>query len=126
MVSGLLDSSIIIDNLRSYPPAVDWLAQNHTQMGITRVVRLEVIAGARNKQGQQRALTILNDFEHIEVTTSDFMWATEQLLRLRLSHNMDVFDCLIAAASYRLQLPLYTINMKHFVPLIGALAQKPY
>ena len=35
-------------------------------------------------------------------------------------------DLLIAAPSQRLQLPLYTHNLKHLSPLLGTLAQKPY
>jgi predicted nucleic acid-binding protein len=54
------------------------------------------------------------------------MWAREKLLKHRLSHNIDAFDCLIAAPSYRLQFPLYTRNLKHFTPLLGKLAQQPY
>lgn len=126
MVSGLLDTSILVDNLRSFPPAVNWLANNQTQLGLTRIVRLEVIEGARDKQGQRRAVKLLNDFEQIELTTSDLVWATDQLVRFRLSHNVSSFDCLIASASHRLQLPLYTMNVKHFAPLLGGLAQKPY
>lgn len=126
MVTGLLDTNIIVDNLRSYPAAVSWLANHKTHLGITWLVRLEVIEGALDKGGQQRALTLLNDFEPVELTPSDFVWATEQLLRFRLSHNISLLDCLIASASFRVQLPLYTMNLKHFAPLLGKLAQKPY
>jgi hypothetical protein len=31
-----------------------------------------------------------------------------------------------SAPSYRLQLPLYTRNLKHFAPLLGKLAREPY
>jgi predicted nucleic acid-binding protein len=55
-----------------------------------------------------------------------FAWATEQLLRLKVSHGVDAFDCLIAAASHRLGVALYTRNLKHFQPLLAALAQSPY
>jgi hypothetical protein len=37
-----------------------------------------------------------------------------------------VIDCLIAAPSHRLNVPLYTMNLKHFTPLLGALAVRPY
>lgn len=40
--------------------------------------------------------------------------------------NVDAFDCLVAALSFRLQLPLYTRNLKYFAPLLGHLAQQPY
>jgi predicted nucleic acid-binding protein len=102
---------------------VGWL---DNAMAVTRAVWLDVLQGVENNQEQGRATTLLNDFELIELTVSDFDWATRQLLRLRLSHNVDAFDCLIAAPSYRLQLPLYTRNMKHFAPMLGKLAIKPY
>jgi len=126
VVSALVDSSIIIDNLRSYPPAVSWFASTNMQLGITRMVRLEIIEGALNKTSLLRALTLLNDFEHIETIEADFIWASIQLIKFRLSHKIGGIDCLIAATSYRLQIPLYTMNLKHFTPILGTLAQKPY
>jgi predicted nucleic acid-binding protein len=89
-------------------------------------VWLEVIEGARDSTGLRLALELLNEFGLVEFTVSDFDWATQQLIRYRLSHNVDAFDCLIAAPSYRLQLPLYTRNVKHLAPLLGVLAQQPY
>lgn len=126
MVSALVDSSIIIDNLRNYPPAVNWYASANVQLGLTRIVRLEVIEGALNKTNLLRALTLLNDFEHNDTIETDFIWASARLTKFRLSHSIGGVDCLIAATSYRLQIPLYTMNLKHFTPLLGTLAQKPY
>lgn len=90
------------------------------------MVWFEVVDGAENKSDQQKATTLLKDFELVETTTVDFEWAAAQFLRFRLSHNVDWFDCLIAAPCHRLQLPLYTRNLKHFTPLLGGLAQQPY
>jgi predicted nucleic acid-binding protein len=53
-------------------------------------------------------------------------WAMDQQEKFALSHNVGMNDCLIASISYRLQLPLYTTNLKHFIPLLNNLAQKPY
>ncbi len=125
MVVGLLDSSIIIDLLREHRPADEWLGQQE-QLGLSRIVWLEVIEGAQTRSKQEDALKLLRRFELVELTPSDLVWATEQLVRLRLSHNIDSFDCVIASASYRMQLPLYTTNLKHFTPLLGRLAQTPY
>ncbi len=125
MVVALLDTLIVVDLMRRYPRAEDWL-RGQTDLGINRAVWLEILDGAKNNVDQQRALRLLRDFELVDVTTSDFDWATQQLLRLRLSHNVGAMDCLIAAPAYRLQLPLYTQNLKHFEPMLGALAQKPY
>ena len=54
------------------------------------------------------------------------MGTQEALIRLKLNYNIDPFDCLIAATSYRLQTPLYTRNLKHFRPLLRSLTQRPY
>jgi predicted nucleic acid-binding protein len=125
MVKALLDTSIVVDFSREYAPAENWL-KSERDLGITRAVWLEVIEGTETALELQTALTLLNDFDLVEFTVSDFDWATRQLSRLRLSHGVDAFDCLIAAPSYRLQLPLYTHNLKHFSPLLGKLAIAPY
>jgi predicted nucleic acid-binding protein len=56
----------------------------------------------------------------------DYDWAIRKSLELKLSHNAGAWDCLIGAVAHRLQVPLYTPNLKHFQPLLGELAQKPY
>jgi predicted nucleic acid-binding protein len=125
MVEGLLDTSIVVDILRQYQPAESWLAQQG-QLGVTRIVWLEIIEGAQTREWQSEAIKLLRRFDVVELTPSDLVWATEQLVQHRLSHSVDSFDCMIASASYLLRLPLYTANLKHFTPLLGKLAQVPY
>ena len=109
----------------SNPPAVDWLAQQGS-LGLSAIVWLEVLEGAADRQAEQAALRLLRRFERIEVVAQDSEWAIRQLLRLHLSHGPDSMDCLIASANHRLDIPLYTRNLKHFTPLLGDLARKPY
>lgn len=90
------------------------------------MVRLEVLEGTLDKRGLQRELTLLNDFELIELTAIDTKWAEDQLIRFHLSHNVGMMDCLIASVSHRLQVPFYTANLKHFTPLLGSFAQRLY
>jgi predicted nucleic acid-binding protein len=125
VVTALLDTNIVIDLLNGYPPATQWLL-TQTGLALTRSVWLEVIEGVENKIEMGQTTTFLDTFGLIELAESDFDWATQQLIRYKLSHNVDAFDCLIAAPSYRLQLPLFTCNLKHFAPLLGKLAQEPY
>lgn len=125
MVTAVLDTNIVIDLLNGYPPATQWLL-TQSDLALTRPVWLEVIEGVKNKVEMTQTTTFLDNFGLIELTVSDFDWATRQLIKYRLSHHVDAFDCLIAAPSYRLQLPLYTRNLKHFAPLLGDLAQEPY
>ncbi len=125
MVTALVDSSIIIDLLRGFEPADQWLIAQ-TQLGLVRVVWIEVLQGAPNLNKQQQALKMLRRFELVELITDDLVWATEMLIKYGLSHNAKGYDCMIAAVSQRLNLPLFTHNLKHFMPLIGSLAVRPY
>lgn len=125
MVTGLLDTAIVVDLLRSYPPAGAWLA-GQTTLGLSPVVWLEIIEGAADSRAQERAVKLLRRFELVDVVAEDFAWAIRQALRLRLSHSVGMMDCLIASTARRLTLPLYSRNSKHFGPLLGELAQVPY
>lgn len=125
MVTALLDTAIVVDVLRRYPPAVAWLGQQG-QLGISTVVWLEIIEGASDRQAEQNALLLLRRFERVETMTGDVDWAIRQLLRFHLSHGVDAMDCLIASVNQRMGVPLYTRNLKHFAPLLGDLARQPY
>lgn len=125
MVDAPLDSSVLIDLLRGYAPAEVWLEQREF-LGVTHIVWLELLEGAKNKQSQHKAIVPLRRFHLVETIPSDFEWEVNRLVMLGLSHQVDAFDCLIASVSYRLNVPLYTRNMKHFVPLISNLAPTPY
>ena len=125
MVNGLLDTAVLVDLLRAYPLAGDWLSKQ-PPLGVSPVVRLEVIEGAEDKRSQIRTIELLQRFERVEMLTEDFNWAIQQALRFRLSHNINMNDCLIASTAHRLNLPTFTSNLKHSRPLVGDLAQKPY
>jgi predicted nucleic acid-binding protein len=124
-VNGIVDTAVIVDVLRGHSPALTWLA-GQDRLGTTPIVWLEVIEGARDRRDQARAVEILRHFERIDPLPEDFDWAIQQALKFKLSHNADMMDCLIASAAQRLNLPLYTANLKHFLPLLGSLARKPY
>lgn len=126
-MDALLDTAIIIDIYRNHEIAVKWLEANkELKFGISSITWMECVYGAQDKQRQKKILELLALFSIVYITDSDQQWAMQQVERYGLSHNIGVPDCLIAAPSYRLQLPLYTANLKHFTPLLGDLAQKPY
>jgi predicted nucleic acid-binding protein len=74
MVASLVDSSIVIDILRSHSPALEWLQVQNENAGITRYVWLEVLEGCRNKQEQKAAVRILNKFDLVSITNADLEW----------------------------------------------------
>jgi hypothetical protein len=51
----------------------------------------------------------------------------QQLLIYRLSHDIAIMDCLVASVCYRLQVPLYSHNLRDMTALLGSsLVVKPY
>src|SRR5687767_3765529 len=117
-VIAFVDTTIIVDVLRQYPPALSWF-QHQSFLGVTPVTWMEVVYGAQNKLAQQQSTRLLSQFdiEYFQITDMD--WAMQQLIKFRLSHNVGLMDCLIASVCYRLQLPLYTHNRKHVEPILG-------
>ncbi len=126
-MDGLVDASVVVDIYRGYEPAVAWMNSNtQLRIAVTPLTWMEVVAGAKTKANQRKVIRLLDMFLMEELEKTDIDWAMQQLKTYRLSHGVDIPDCLIAAPSYRLQLPLYTRNLKHFTPLLGNLAQEPY
>ena len=84
------------------------------------------MAGANSKANQAESRRVLDKFELLYPIMSDQQWAMDQLERFQFSHHIGKEDCLIASVAYRLQVPLYTHNLKDMTPLIGSLAVQPY
>ncbi|MBA3531788.1 MAG: PIN domain-containing protein [Ardenticatenales bacterium] len=125
MIDVLLDTTVILHIYRQYQPALTWL-NNPQRYGVTSVTWLEVMEGVSSKSSQVRCKTLLSQCELLFLTAADQQWAMQQLEQFQFSHHIGMADCLIAAVAYRLQLPLYTHNLKDMTPLIGTLAVKPY
>ena len=126
-MDAIIDTSILIDMHRNYSPAVAWAQSNSgLRLGITPIVWMEMVEGTRDKLDLRLTVRLLTRFPIIYLEKSDMTWAMRQFHKYKLRYGMDSFDCLIAAPAHRLQLPLYTRNLKHLSPMLGALAQKPY
>jgi predicted nucleic acid-binding protein len=127
MTSAIVETSILVDLLRSHTPAIAWYQTDaQPDLAINPIIWMEVISGGLNKAERFKSAQLLQRFEMIYFTQGDLDWAMHAQMQYELSHGMDMMDCLIASVSYRLSIPLYTHNLKHFVPMLGKLAQKPY
>ncbi len=124
-MDAILDTTVIVHLWRRYTPALAWF-RNSQVYGVTSTTWMEVMRGSTSKATQAQARNILDQFEVLYTTASDQKWAMEQLERFQFSHHIGKDDCLIASVAYRLQVPLYTHNLKDMTPLIGSLAVKPY
>jgi predicted nucleic acid-binding protein len=123
---GVVDTTVILHYFRNHTAARAWVDAQPVPLSVTSITWLEVMEGASNKANQTESKNILNKFELLYVTSIDQQWAMQQLERFQFSHHIGMNDCLIAAVAYRLQIPLYTHNIKDMIPMIGQLAVKPY
>jgi predicted nucleic acid-binding protein len=126
MTDALIDTTVILHLFRQYKPALDWYETLTEQPGITPVIWLEVMYGAGSKVKQATCKALLDQCEMIYLTAVDQDWAMKQMGRFRLSHGITMADCLIASVATRLQVTLFTHNLKDMLPMIGELASQPY
>lgn len=126
MSVGLVDTTVLIHLLRHYASALTWYGSQSQRLSLASMTWLEVMQGAPNKTHQARYKILLSQFELIYITANDQTWGMSQLERFQFSHHIGMNDCLIAAVAYRMQVPLYTHNLKDMSPMLGALAVQPY
>jgi predicted nucleic acid-binding protein len=127
VIDGITDTNIIIDLLRQYSPALQWATEiSNQQLGITPIVWMEVAQGSLNRAELEKAVLLMRRFRIEHSTPADNDWAMLQLARFRLSHNVQFPDVMIASVAVRLQVPLYTRNIKHFSPLPDLICEAPY
>jgi len=126
MTLGVVDTTVLIHLFRGNAAAQTWIASQQN-LAITVVTWMEFIHGAPGKAGQKQSLRLMRQFHMEYLTQPDQRWAMRQMLRYRLSHGVSLTDCLIASVCYRLNIPLYTDNVKDFLPMLGdKLVIKPY
>lgn len=127
MTIGVVDSTVLIHILRGNLAAEAWSTTQPVRLSVTPITWLEVIYGAPSKRVQAATQAVLNRFDMAYLTQADMDWAMQQLLTYRLSHGIAIMDCLIASVCHRLQVPLYTHNVRDMTILLGsALVIKPY
>jgi predicted nucleic acid-binding protein len=126
MITAIVDSTIVIQLFRGQPNAEAWYNGLTNRLSVTPITWLEVLRGANNKATLAKCKTILNGFDMEYLTPADMDQAIRWMEQYRFSHGLGMNDSLIASVAFRLQVPLYTHNVKDMQPLIGALAAVPY
>jgi predicted nucleic acid-binding protein len=126
-VQGLLDTSVLVDLWRGNSTALLWLRSfpPGSRLGLPVLVSMEFIDGVRNAAERKQATKFLEPYPVIHLAEADSVWAQKQHAQFKLSHNVGIIDALIAAPAFRLGVPIYTLNTKHFTPLPDVGAIKP-
>lgn len=127
MTDAILDTSILVDLLRGFPPSKDWFAGlGRRRVAVTPVVWMETVQGATDREKRAQAIRFLRHFHVEHPTEDDNRWAMRQTARFHLSHGVQLQDTMIASVAARLAIPLYTTNLRHFQVLPSVEALRPY
>jgi predicted nucleic acid-binding protein len=124
----LLDSDVLIDLLRNYPPAAGWFDALHEneELMVSGYVVMELIQGCRNKSEQERVRRELATYGVVWLSSTDCDKALEVFATYHLSHNAGLLDVLIGQTSVSLGVPLHTFNQRHYSFIPGMQTVQPY
>ena len=123
----LLDTDVMVDVMRRYPPATAWLASLGSEtVGIPGLVAMELVQGCRDREEQQRVETILRPYALYWPTQTDCVRAFDDFTTYHLSHSIGILDVLIAETAVGLDVELGTFNEKHYGVVSGLRILCPY
>jgi predicted nucleic acid-binding protein len=123
----LLDSDILIDFFRGFPPSLAWFqGLNAVEIAVPGFVALELYAGCVTKREQTQI--------HRKLSPYAVLWPSAQaatdvipiFATAHLSHSLGLLDSLIATTALTHNLPLHTFNQKHFAAVPGLRTIQPY
>lgn len=123
----LVDTDVMIDILRQYPPAEAWLKSlGKEPILLPGFVVMELIQGCQNKTEQDSLMKALTTYQHVWPSEKTCEQAVSVFESFRLSHNLGMLDALIGQIAIELGLPLHTFNQKHYNMIPGLRTIQPY
>jgi predicted nucleic acid-binding protein len=117
----------MIDLLRQYAPAVNWLdSLGEEEILLPGFVVMELLQGCNNKTEQAKVEQVLTGFEIMWPLPETCEEALEVFARYHLSHKVRLLDALIGQTAVALNLPLHTFNRKHYTAIPNLVTVEPY
>jgi len=122
----LLDTDILIDILRQYPPALAWFRSSPELLYAPGFAVMELVQGCRNKAELRRVQRLAALLPIVWPTDADCRRALADFTLYHLSHNLGLLDSLVAATAVGRGATLCTFNVKHFWVVPGLVTEQPY
>ena len=112
----IVDADILIEVLRKNPVAVSFLKNDIGAFNIvlSAVTVAEIQQGATNKENLQQINRFLKQYIVLPIEYHISNIFSNLIQKYVLSHDTDIGDTFVAATSLYYQLPLLTINHKHY------------
>jgi tRNA(fMet)-specific endonuclease VapC len=106
----LVDTDVMIDILRQYKPALDWLKKlDNEEIGIPGLVAMELIQGCRNSIELQKVEKRLRSYRLYWSEKTDCERALNDYATYHLSNNLGMIDALIAELAVGLNVKKFSI-----------------
>ena len=121
----LLDTDVMVDVLRGYEPAKEWL-ESAQDIGVPGLVAMELIQGCQNAREQKQLEKALSEYQLYWPDNEDFNRALASFSTHHLSNNIGLLDALIAETAIGVNAKLATFNVKHYRILRGLQSIQPY
>jgi predicted nucleic acid-binding protein len=123
----LLDSDILIDFFRGFPPSLVWFqGLSALEVAVPGFVALELFAGCVSKREQAQIQRKLSPYVVLWPSAQAATDVIPIFAAAHLSHSLGLLDSLIAATALTHGLPLHTFNQKHFAAVPGLTTIQPY
>ena len=113
----LVDTDVIIDYLRGEPLAEQFIESNLDSIALSSITIGELYQGVIEGEERVALDSMTSAFTTLAVTEEIAREGGLMCRQYRKSHGSGLADCLIAATAKRHDLPLRSLNAKHF-PMI--------
>ncbi len=121
----LLDTDVMVDILRGYETAKQWLRSTQ-EIGVPGLVAMELIQGCQNAKEQKQLEKALSIYQLYWPDENDCDRALASFSSHHLSDNIGLLDALIAETAIGANAELATFNVKHYRVLKGLRSVQPY
>ena len=122
-----LDTDVMIDLLRQYPPAVAWLnSLGSEEIVLPGFVAMELIQGCRDKAEQEELERELRSYGVAWPSPAACNEALSVFSNYHLSHGLGILDVLIGQMAVAMNVALCTFNQKHYSVIPNVRILQPY
>jgi hypothetical protein len=122
-----LDTDVVIDVIRQYPPALAWLKSLGSEpVVLSGFVAMELYQGCQDKSEHSRVERALKNCQIVWASDSTCKLALSAYIAHHLSSGIGILDVLIGQTSIDLRLTLFTFNAKHYQVIPGIDVKTPY
>lgn len=116
----LLDTDVMVDLLRGFPPAVAWVESlRHERFLLPGYVVRELIQGCSNRRETHRVLKFISAYRIAWPSMGDYSRTLADFALARVQRKIGILDVLIGECTVGSGLPIHTLNVRHFTAIPG-------